>query len=198
MALPIKYVKYCENVVKVYEVDKKHYMTGEDLGKCLGYADPLGQINRIYGRHKDELEQHTGVVKLTTPGGKQDVRVYSQKGCYLVAMFAKTKKAKEVRSWLADLPEKLQTIRRRYKHLREEGDLVALAKAEGLADYPGIGKDRGALEALIESKVDGKGDQKRQVAYYYRKQFDKNGKIPFGVCFKEGRKASGRRPKYDD
>ena len=41
-----------------------------------------------------------------TAGGKQQVRVFSLRGCHLLAMFSKTPVAKEFRRWVLDLIEK--------------------------------------------------------------------------------------------
>ncbi|CAM6492057.1 hypothetical protein ENINCK372B1_16190 [Enterobacter intestinihominis] len=45
----------------------------------------------------------TGVVKVTTPGGMQDMRVFSLRGAHLIGMFARTPKAKEFRRWVLDV-----------------------------------------------------------------------------------------------
>ncbi len=40
---------------------------------------------------------------MTTPSGKQDSRVFSLRGAHLIAMFARTPKAKEFRRWVLDI-----------------------------------------------------------------------------------------------
>jgi prophage antirepressor-like protein len=77
------------------------------IGIALGYKDEKS-ISRIYSRHQDEFTEHMqGVVELTTPGGKQQVRVFSLRGAHLIGMLAKTKIAKEFRSWVLDALEGL-------------------------------------------------------------------------------------------
>lgn len=79
------------------------WLTAAEVGQALEYADDKA-VQRIYSRHADEFtQQMTGVVKLTTPSGKQESRVFSLRGAHLVAMFARTPKAKEFRRWVLDI-----------------------------------------------------------------------------------------------
>ncbi|MBS4688608.1 hypothetical protein J4G63_15340 [Aeromonas sobria] len=79
------------------------WLTAAQIGAALGYADDKA-IQRIYTRHSDEFtESMTGVVKLTTPSGKQDARVFSLRGAHLIAMFSRTALAKEFRRWVLDV-----------------------------------------------------------------------------------------------
>ena len=186
---PVKYAFFNDDRVKVFVIEKQHYITGADLGRCLGYADPLMSINMIFGRHKDELEPHQVVVSLTTTGGLKKTRVYSEVGCYLVSMFAKTQKAKDVRLWLASLPGVLRGQQAKYRLLREESDLERLAVERKY--NPNIINDPQALKEAIVAKT-GKRYQLRQ---YYKRRIAETGTVPYGMFLPEGRKASGRRPK---
>lgn len=79
------------------------WLTAAEVGQALEYADDKA-VQRIYSRHADEFTaQMTGVVKLTTPRGMQESRVFSLRGAHLVAMFARTTKAKEFRRWVLDI-----------------------------------------------------------------------------------------------
>lgn len=85
------------------EMGGQVWLTAAEVGQALEYADDKA-VQRIYSRHADEFTaQMTGVVKLTTPSGKQDSRVFSLRGAHLVAMFARTPKAKEFRRWVLDI-----------------------------------------------------------------------------------------------
>jgi prophage antirepressor-like protein len=78
-------------------------LRASEIGLALGYADDKA-VQRIYTRHSDEFTgAMTGVVKLTTPSGKQDARVFSLRGAHLLAMFARTPTAKEFRRWVLDI-----------------------------------------------------------------------------------------------
>lgn len=84
------------------------WLTAVDLAKALGYAR-VDSISRIYDRNKDEFTTAmTQTVKLTVSGeinGLQHkmMRIFSLRGAHLIAMFAKTKIAKEFRKWVLDI-----------------------------------------------------------------------------------------------
>lgn len=85
------------------EMGGQVWLTATEVGQALEYADDKA-VQRIYSRHADEFTaQMTEVVKLTTPSGKQESRVFSLRGAHLVAMFARTPKAKEFRRWVLDI-----------------------------------------------------------------------------------------------
>lgn len=78
------------------------WLTARDVGRCLGYAEDHARhaILKLFTRHEDEFgPEDTGVVNLTTPGGEQQTRIFSQTGCILLAMFANTARAKDFRAW---------------------------------------------------------------------------------------------------
>lgn len=68
--------------------DGEAWVTASNLGQALGYKDSKA-VQRIFTRNQDEFsDTMSGVVNLTTPFGKQAVRVFSLLGAHLVAMFA--------------------------------------------------------------------------------------------------------------
>ena len=92
------------------------WITSSDLAKALGYARP-GSVNKIYERNADEFPvSMTQNVKLTllckNNDLQRDIRIFSLRGCHLVAMFAKTKVAKDFRKWVLDILDQ-ETPRRR-------------------------------------------------------------------------------------
>ncbi|WP_368950077.1 P22AR C-terminal domain-containing protein [Enterobacter ludwigii] len=79
------------------------WLTASEVGQALSYADDKA-VQRIYTRHADEFtDKMTGVVKLTTPRGMQDSRIFSLRGAHLITMFARTPKAQEFRRWVLDI-----------------------------------------------------------------------------------------------
>lgn len=79
------------------------WLTAAEVGQALGYSDDKA-IHRLYRKHADEFTVNmTGVVKVTTPGGLQDSRVFSLRGAHLMGMFARTTVAKEFRRWVLDV-----------------------------------------------------------------------------------------------
>ena len=65
-----------------------------------------GKLLQIFNRHADEFTPDMSfLTTIDTNGGKQQVRVFSLRGCHLLAMFSKTPVAKEFRRWVLDLIE---------------------------------------------------------------------------------------------
>lgn len=85
------------------EMSGQIWLTASEIGQALKYSDDKA-VQRIYSRHSDEFtENMSGVVKMTTPKGMQESRVFSLRGAHLIAMFARTPKAKEFRRWVLDI-----------------------------------------------------------------------------------------------
>ena len=89
------------------------WLTSTDLAKALGYKSS-DSITRIFNRNKDEFSQsmtHTiETVNLTasskTKGLRAKIRIFSLRGCHLLAMFARTDIAKQFRKWVLDVLDK--------------------------------------------------------------------------------------------
>lgn len=89
----------------------KRWLTAEQIGLALGYAaDNARQgILKLYRNHEDEFnETDKGVVEMATPGGRQNVSVFSDTGCILLGMFASTPRAKAFRLWAKETLAGLQ------------------------------------------------------------------------------------------
>ena len=79
-----------------------------ELARALGYSDE-SSVGRIYKRNAEEftsemtqLIEISDTVNLTVP-----TRIFSLRGCHLVAMFARTPVAKSFRRWVLDVLDKL-------------------------------------------------------------------------------------------
>lgn len=78
-----------------------------ELARALGYSDE-SSVGRIYKRNEEEFTpemtqviEMNDAVNLTVPA-----RIFSLRGCHLVAMFARTPVAKAFRRWVLDVLEK--------------------------------------------------------------------------------------------
>ncbi|CAI2142092.1 Phage anti-repressor protein [Serratia marcescens] len=84
------------------------WLTSADLAKALGYASSKS-VSTIYSRNSDEFTGSMSmVIKMMTNGinnnlREKSVRVFSLRGCHLIAMFATTDKAKEFRHWVLNI-----------------------------------------------------------------------------------------------
>ena len=94
------------------------WLTSTDLANALGYKDTRS-VTKIFSRYKDEFTTcMTLVVKLTTKADSLahsevlqekpsiETRIFSLKGCQLVAMLSKTQQAKAFRKWVFDILDK--------------------------------------------------------------------------------------------
>ena len=142
---------------EVIDQNGQPWIKASELADALGYSDSKS-INRIYSRNHDEFTANmTGVVKLTTPSGVQETRVFSLRGCYAVAMFARTPIAKRFRIWALDVLESLADKNRTvYAELNQVLQMEAISTAKG--SFHGLGlynrkKEKSALQAKLESCI---------------------------------------------
>lgn len=90
----------------VIQQNQQPWVRGYQIGSALGYTAPDVQISKLYTRHADEFTPTmTAVVTLPTEGGPQETRIFSLRGCYALAMFARTPIAKAFRKWCLDVIE---------------------------------------------------------------------------------------------
>lgn len=83
------------------------YLTSSELAKALGYADAKS-ITNLYNTNADEFSADmTEVIEsMTSKNLKRSLRIFSLRGCHLIAMFARTSVAKEFRQWVLDILDK--------------------------------------------------------------------------------------------
>ena len=85
-------------------------MTSEQLGMALGYSEPRKSISNLINRNEYLMtKEFSGVIKMMTPSGTQETRIFNEDGIYEVTMLAKTEKAKEFRSWVRTILKKLRS-----------------------------------------------------------------------------------------
>lgn len=91
----------------ITDIHGQPWLRGLQVASALGYKNPAADIVNLYNRNADEFtDSMTQVIELPTAGGKQQVRVFSLRGCHLLGMLARTKVAKEFRRWVLDVLEK--------------------------------------------------------------------------------------------
>lgn len=92
-----------------YDSNKELWMTRRQLGEALEYEDPNQAIKNIHLRHKDRLDNFSGVVQLETPSGVQPTTIYSAKGIYEICRWSQQPKADAFFDWVYDRLEDLRT-----------------------------------------------------------------------------------------
>ncbi|MCI9247461.1 MAG: hypothetical protein HFJ30_10280 [Clostridia bacterium] len=105
----IKSEKFGEVECDIYSNKKEMFMTNTQLGECLGYSNPRISIGNIVNRNeylKDK--EFSAVIKMITPSGEQETRIFTEDGIYEITMLAKTEKAKEFRAFIRKLLKSLR------------------------------------------------------------------------------------------
>lgn len=87
--------------------DGQIWLTASELAGALGYARS-DAVSKIYDRNSDEFTPsmtttvNLGVVRRTGTVEMEN-RIFSLRGCHLLAMFARTAVAKQFRKWVLDI-----------------------------------------------------------------------------------------------
>ncbi len=116
------------------------WIPARQLANALGYKDERS-VHKIYERNKEEFSSMMStVVNLTTGVMELPTRIFSLRGCHLLAMFARTPVAKAFRKWCLDVIE-------RY------GDRVPVAEPVTLNDEPISAAERAELKLIVDAKL---------------------------------------------
>lgn len=87
------------------------YLTSAELAKALGYAR-TDKVTELYNRNADEFSDgmtmtlKMGVNGINGSTRQLENRIFSLRGCHLIAMFARTPVAKDFRKWVLDILDK--------------------------------------------------------------------------------------------
>ncbi|HFC6371115.1 TPA: Bro-N domain-containing protein [Neisseria lactamica] len=67
---------------QITDIHGQPWLRGLQVASALGYKNPAADIVNLYNRNADEFtDSMTQVIELPTAGGKQQVRVFSLRGC---------------------------------------------------------------------------------------------------------------------
>lgn len=116
------------------------WIPARQLANALGYKDERS-VHKIYERNKEEFSSMMStVVNLTTGVMELPTRIFSLRGCHLLAMFARTPVAKAFRRWVLDVIE-------------QYGDRVPVAEPVTLNDTTISSEQRAELKLIVDTKV---------------------------------------------
>lgn len=116
------------------------WIPARQLANALGYKDERS-VHKIYERNKEEFSSMMStVVNLTTGVMELPTRIFSLRGCHLLAMFARTPVAKAFRRWVLDVIE-------------QYGDRVPVAHPVTLNDAPISPEQRAELKLIVDTKA---------------------------------------------
>ena len=86
------------------------YMSGEQIGRALGYADPVKAISTLFDRNRDRLEPHSVVLILRATDGKQyHTRVFDERGVYEIIRKSSQPRADAFYDWVYDVLHEIRT-----------------------------------------------------------------------------------------
>lgn len=86
----------------IQQNDDQIWLTAAELADALGYSR-TDKINQIYKRKEDEFSISMTQLVANSQNLNLRLRIFSLRGCHLIAMFAKTYVAKEFRRWVLDI-----------------------------------------------------------------------------------------------
>lgn len=105
--------------MRIFDRGGRVWLSAADLARALGYAKP-SRVSELYQRNKHEFtDDMTQVITLqpneinearslgTASTLEQTARVFSSRGCHLIAMLSRTEKAGMFRRWVLDVLENL-------------------------------------------------------------------------------------------
>ena len=104
--------------LKYVEHEGQVFFSSEEIGRQLGYRQPLKSINVLWNRNQKELRGYaTGIKLMSVDGCLRETRCFTEEGVYILSMLANTPRAREFRAKLARL---LREIRERRMDLARE------------------------------------------------------------------------------
>ena len=123
-----------------------------ELARALGYSDG-SIVSRLYRKHADEFApEMTQLIEISAEdrsgllGSAGRCRIFSLRGCHLVAMFARTPVAKAFRRWVLDVLDKLDAEQHAASSSPTPDDFTGT-----LSITPSTIEDRKPLRALVGS-----------------------------------------------
>lgn len=92
--------------IEVIDHNNQPWLSAEQIGLAIGIKHARTSVLRSYSRHADEFtEKMTCVVNVTTQGQSRQIRIFSSRGAWMLAMWAQTERAKQFRQWVLDVLE---------------------------------------------------------------------------------------------
>ncbi|KAF0138105.1 MAG: putative phage antirepressor BRO family [Rhodospirillaceae bacterium] len=97
--------------IRIVDRDNRPWVTAADLARALGYTR-TDKASQLYRARADEFTPDMTAVITVNPetgftGVPTETRIFSPRGCHLVAMFARTARAKAFRRWVLDVLDAL-------------------------------------------------------------------------------------------
>lgn len=98
-------LSFNETMFNVVRYEQDIWLTSTELAQALGYKQE-NAVSKIFNRKADEFTQKMTQVVENPQLPNLGMRIFSLRGCHLIAMFARTPVAKEFRKWVLDVLDK--------------------------------------------------------------------------------------------
>ncbi len=96
-------IQFGNQSLTVVNLNNQPWLTGPQIADALGMRDRRG-VHELWTRHQDEFTPDMAqIIQIK----RSRTRVFSPRGCHLIAMFARTDRAKAFRQWVLDVLEKI-------------------------------------------------------------------------------------------
>ena len=90
------------------DLSGEFWMTREQIGQLLEYANPRREIAKIHMRNKERLDKFSRVSKMETPSGIQSVTIYNFKGLLEICRYSTQPNAHKVIDVLWDIADEIR------------------------------------------------------------------------------------------
>lgn len=141
------------------------WIRAAELARALGYCDE-SKVSRLYRRNANEFTpEMTQLVEITAEaqngllGNAGRCRIFSLRGCHLLAMFARTPVAKQFRRWVLDVLDKLAEEERVKTEPVENPDKLPSP------DVPLTPDQQCTLQAIVKAKIEALPPEQRGGLY---------------------------------
>lgn len=169
----VQFVTFENTDLRIIDRDGCVWLTGADLSRALGYAKTT-KVTDLYNRNKHEFsEGMTALVTLdvneinSIPNlgaakvGPGKTRVYSSRGCHLIAMLSRTEKAGMFRRWVLDVLENMNQqpavqppiTNGQARYIRENFRQEVFTKAYDLVLNADLSENQRIINDLVEKRV---------------------------------------------
>ncbi|WP_225761656.1 Bro-N domain-containing protein [Acinetobacter sp. Marseille-P8610] len=85
--------------------DQQIWLSSGELAQALGYKQE-NAVSKIFNRNSDEFTEKMTQIIDNPQLPNLGMRIFSLRGCHLIAMFARTTVAKQFRKWVLDVLDK--------------------------------------------------------------------------------------------
>lgn len=133
------------------------WMTREQIGRALGYANPKKAIEKLHAAHKDRLDKFSVLMRVASPergqvspnlGGTQDTIVYCRKGVYEICRWSRQPNADDFYDKVYDILETIIKTGSYGKRQLSPGEVeIAKFKYKSMWKY-GVLLEKGDVEKL--------------------------------------------------